>query len=212
MRDEAKAPIDTPDPFRVENFLFKHVCCPFYDFNHSRDGGSAPPEARETHKSNTEQSHPHLKDDFLLPLWASYTMPAALLKMDHPCFFDSNRVGDGFRPRGGSFYLFRFADTFAGLHDDFFVGQTIDIHRNSKPGPENNTGRRKTRHHTIGIGSEVITKRTCLRSCKQPEDAVERRVSVGLPAVCGCSFLKARSWPFGLFLSMSLSTKWNQKN
>jgi hypothetical protein len=29
-------------------------------------------------------------------------------------------------------------------------------------------------------------------------------LSVGLPAVSGSSFLKARSWPFGLFLSVSL--------
>jgi hypothetical protein len=44
---------------------------------------------------------------------------------------------------------------------------------------------------------------TCLRSCKPPEDALERSLSVGLPAVCGSSFSKARSWPFGLFIYVS---------
>jgi hypothetical protein len=33
-------------------------------------------------------------------------MPAVLLKMDHPCFFESNRGGDGFRLYSGFFAFF----------------------------------------------------------------------------------------------------------
>ena len=133
-------------------------------------------------------------------------MSAALLKMDHPCFlnfFGSIRVGDGFRPRGGLFCLFRSADIFFGLYNDFFVCQTADTHRNSKPGLESSADKCKTLHRTIDIGAEVITKWICLRSCKPPEHALERSLSVGLPAVCGSSFSKARSWPFGLFFYAS---------
>ena len=125
--------------------------------------------------------------------------------MDHPCFFDffgSNRADDGFRPRGGPFCLFRSADIFFGLYNDFFVCQTADTHRNSKPGLESSVDKCKTLLHTIDIGVEGITKRTCLRSCKPPEDELDMNLSVGLPAVCGSSILKARSCSFGLFLSV----------
>ena len=133
-------------------------------------------------------------------------MPTALLKMDHPCFFDflySDRVGDGFRPRGGLFCLFRSDGIFAGPHDDFCAGHTDGTHHNSRPDLESSTDKCKRQHRTIGIGIEEITKRTCLRSCKPPEDTLERSLSVGLPAVCGCSFSKARSCCFGLFLFVS---------
>ena len=129
-------------------------------------------------------------------------MPTVLLKMDHPCFFDffgSGRVCDDFRPHGGLFSLFRFADIFSGPRDDFFVCQRADTHHNSRPAPENNADKCKTPNRTIGIGVEAITKLTCLRSCKSPEDGLERTLSVGLPDVCGSSFSKARSCPFGLF-------------
>ena len=33
-------------------------------------------------------------------------MPAALLKMDHPCFFDLSRADDDFRPHSDFFPLF----------------------------------------------------------------------------------------------------------
>ncbi len=130
-------------------------------------------------------------------------MPAALLKMDHPCFFDfvdSSRVDDDFRLRSDFFFLFRFAGIFFGLCDDFFVCQTADTHRNNTPGPENNTGKPKTQHHTIDIGVEATTKWICLRSCKRPEDGLDMNQIGGLPAVCGSSFSKARSCCFGLFL------------
>ena len=130
-------------------------------------------------------------------------MAAALWKMDHPCFFDSRRIYDDFRPRAGLFCLFRSADIFAGPRYDFFVCRRADTHRSSRPGPESNAGKYKTPNRTIDIGVEAITKLTCLRSCKPPEDALERSLSVGLPAVCGSSFSKARSWPFGLFLYVS---------
>ncbi len=130
-------------------------------------------------------------------------MPAVLLKMDHPCFFESNRDGDGFRLHSGFFCLFRSADIFFGRRNDFFACRRADTRQNSKPGPESNIDKCKTRHRTIDIGVEVITKRTCLRSCKRPEDGLGMYLSVGLPAVCGGSFSKARSWPFGLFLYAS---------
>jgi len=60
----------------------------FYGLNHSRGGGTAPPTDLRIYKNGIEQWRPQSKDDFLPPLWAPYTMPAALLKMDHPCFFD----------------------------------------------------------------------------------------------------------------------------
>jgi hypothetical protein len=148
--------------------------------------------------------HPQLKDDSLPPLLVSYTMPAALLKLDHPYFFDfvdSNRADDGFRPCGGLFYPFRSDGIFAGPHDDFCAGHTDGTHHNSRPGLESSADKCKTLHRTIDIGAEVITKQTCLRSCKQPEDGLDMNLSVGLPAVCGSSFSKARSCCFGLFFS-----------
>ena len=119
-------------------------------------------QPRPGYKNDIEQLLPRLKDNFLPSLWASYTMSAALLKMDHPCFlnfFRSNRADDGFRPRGGLFCPFRSADIGAGPRDDFGAGRTADTCRYSKPGPENSTGKYKMRHRTIGIGVEVITKR-----------------------------------------------------
>ena len=145
-------------------------------------------------------------------------MPAALLKMDHPCFFDffdSGRVCDDFRPHGGLFSLFRSADIFSGPRDAFFVCWRADTRHNSRPVPESNADKCKTPNRTIGIEVEAITKLTCLRSCKSPEDGLERSLSVGLPAVCGSSFFKARSWPFGLFLyasELNVKKRWNEKN
>ena len=130
-------------------------------------------------------------------------MWAALLKMDHPCFLDFfglNRVDDGFLPRSGLFYPFRSADTFAGPHDDFYACRTAGRWGNNRPGPESSDGKYKRQHRTIGIGVEAITRWTCLRSCKQPEDEVGLYLSVGLPAVCGSSNHQARRWLFGLSL------------
>ena len=130
-------------------------------------------------------------------------MAAALWKMHHPCFFDfseSSRTDDDFRPYGGPFFLFRSAYIFAEHRYDFFVCRRADTHRSSRPGTESNAGKYKTPNRTIDIGVEAITKLTCLRSCKPPEDALERSLSVGLPAVCGSSFSKARSLLFGLFI------------
>ncbi len=87
--------------------------------------------------------------------------------------------------------------------DDFFVCQRADTHWNSLSGPGINADKCKTLHRTIGIGVEAIAKRTCLRSCKPPEDGLDMDLVVGLPAVCGCSFFKARSCCFGLFLYAS---------
>ncbi len=144
-------------------------------------------------------------------------MRAALWKMDHPCFFDffdSSRVYDDFQPYGGPFFLFRSADIFAEPRDDFYVGQTADTRRNSRPGHESIADKCKTQHRTIGIGVEAIAKRTCLRSCIRPEDELEWVSHWGLPVVCGCSFSKARSYRFGLFLYTPelIVKKWNEKN
>jgi hypothetical protein len=109
-------------------------------------------------------------------------MPATLLKIDHPCFFDffdSGRTYDDFQPYGGLFSLFRSADIFAEPRDDFFVGQTADTRRNSRPDPESIADKCKTQHRTIGIGVEAIAKRTCLRSCIRPEDELDRYLSGG---------------------------------
>ena len=117
-------------------------------------------------------------------------MWAALLKMDHPCFLDFfglNRADGGFLPRGGFFYPFRSADTFAGPRDDFYAGHTDGRWRNNRPGHESNAGKCRKQHCTTGIGIAAITKWTCLRSCKHPEDEVGLNLSVGLPAVCGSS-------------------------
>jgi hypothetical protein len=50
----------------------------FYALNHSHGGGSASPNNQMIHKNDTEPWRPWSKDDFLPPLWTSYTMPAAL--------------------------------------------------------------------------------------------------------------------------------------
>ena len=145
-------------------------------------------------------------------------MQVALLKMDHPCFFDffdSSRVCDDFRLHGGLFFLFRSADIFPEPPDDFFVCWRADTRHNSRPGPESNADKYKIPSHTIGIGVESITKQTCLRSCKPPEDGLERSLSERLPAVCGSSFFKARSCCFGLFFYVSklnVKKRWNEKN
>jgi len=130
-------------------------------------------------------------------------MWAALLKMDHPCFLDFSGLdrGDGgFRPHSGFFCLFRSADTFVGPYDDFYAGHAAGRCHNNRPGRESTAGKCRKQHHTIGIGVEAITRWTCLRSCKQPEDEVGLYLSVGLPAVCGSSNHQARRWLFGLSL------------
>ena len=153
----------------LRTFFLSMSVTSFSGFNHSRDGGTGPPTDFQIHKNDIELLHPQLKDDSLPPLWVSYTMPAALLKLGHPYFFDfvdSNRADDGFRPRGVLFCPFRSADIGAGPRDDFDAGRTADTHRNSKPGLESSADKCKTLHRTIDIGAEVITKQICLRSCK----------------------------------------------
>ena len=120
--------------------------------------------------------------------------------MDHPCFLDfvdSIRADDDFRLRSDFFCLFRSADIFFGLCNDFFVYQTADTHRNNTPGHENNTDKRKIRHRTIGIGVEVRAKQICLRSCKQPEDGLDMNLSVGFRLFAVALFLKPEVGPSG---------------
>jgi len=117
---------------------------PFLDVSHNLDGEIDLPDGHKSHKSGIEPWRLWSKYDFLPPLWASYTMPEALLKMDHPSFFELSRADGDFRPRGGLSCLFRFADTFAGLRDDFFVFQTTGMHHCNTPGPESSAGICKT--------------------------------------------------------------------
>jgi hypothetical protein len=121
-------------------------------------------------------------------------MPTALLKSDHPCFFDfseSNHAGDGFRLHGGLFYLFRSADIFSGPRDDFFADPRSGTLRYSRPDPESNADKCKMLLHTIDIGFEETAKQTCLRSCKRPEDGLDMNLTGGLPVVCGSSFFQS---------------------
>jgi hypothetical protein len=130
-------------------------------------------------------------------------MPAVLLKMDHPCFyyfFDSSRVYDDFRLLGGLFFLFRSAYIFSGPRDAFFVCWRADKRHNSRPVPESNADKCKTPNRTIGIEVEAITKLTCLRSCKPPEDGLERSLSGGFRLFAVALFSKpevaASGFPF----------------
>ena len=109
-------------------------------------------------------------------------MRAALLKMDHPFFLvfsGLNRGDGGFRPHSGFSCLFRSADIFAGPRDDFYAGHTAGRYHNNRPGRESSAGKCRKPYGTIGIGVEVITKWTCLRPCKQPEDRVGLYLSGG---------------------------------
>ena len=127
-------------------------------------------------------------------------MPAVLLKMDHPCFFDFSEpclADDDFRLRGGFFSLFRSADIFSGPRDDFFVCRRADTRRNSKPGPESNADKCKMRHRTIGIGVVAIAKRTCLRSCKTPEDGLDMNQLGGFRLFAVALYLKPEVGPSG---------------
>jgi len=120
--------------------------------------------------------------------------------VDHPCFFDfseSNHTDDDFRPHGGLFFPFQSADIFSGPRDDFFVDRRADTRHNSRSGPESNADKCKMRYRTIGIGVVAIAKRTCLRSCKTPEDGLDMDQLVGFRLFAVALFLKPEVAPSG---------------
>ena len=134
-------------------------------------------------------------------------MRAVLWKVDHPCFFDcfrSGYAGGDFRLGGGLFYLYRFVGTDFELYGDFFVSRLSGMNRCSTLVPWSKPGRYRRSTRTIGSEFGSTAEWACLRSCKQPEDAVERNCVGG---AFGCSqqlFFKARRWLFGLFFSWAL--------
>jgi hypothetical protein len=67
-----------------------------------------------------------------------YTMMAALLKMDHPCFFRFFYLGHtdgGFPLHGGLSSLWGFADIAFGPHGDFCASQLYGILRYNTHAP-----------------------------------------------------------------------------
>jgi len=51
----------------LRTFFFIMSVTSIYDLNHSRDGESAAPEARESHKNDIQVWYPDAKDGFLVP-------------------------------------------------------------------------------------------------------------------------------------------------
>jgi hypothetical protein len=124
---------------------------------------------------------------------ASYTMPKAVLKMHHPCFFDffdSNHADDGFRLHGGLFYLWGFGDIVFGPPGGCDVCRQTDIDHNSKPALSSSAGKHGKQNRTSDNEFDVKAKWACLRSCKQPGDVLEKQRWVESPDACGGSPLK----------------------
>jgi len=118
------------------------------------------------------------KYDCAPAITTSYTMPKALLKMHHPCFFDFfdlNHADDGFRLHGGLFYLWGFGDIAFGPHGGYVVCRKADTQHNSKPALSSNVGKHRKLNRTNDNEFDVKAKWTCLRSCKQPEDVLEKK-------------------------------------
>ena len=120
-------------------------------------------------------------------------MAAGVLKVHHPCFLigvgDYRACGDS-RLGDGPFYLFRFADIFVVPAGDFSVLLPGDRHRNNRPGLSSSFGICKIEARTIDIEQRSVTRRACLRPCKQPEGAVGRKYCGELPDACGSSCIK----------------------
>jgi hypothetical protein len=88
-------------------------------------------------------------------------MPAAVLKMHHPCFFDffgSNHAGDGFPLRGGLFYLWESGGIAAEPRGGFFASLPIDINHSSIAVRANSSGRHKKQAGTNHSGFDVKVK------------------------------------------------------
>jgi len=88
-------------------------------------------------------------------------MPAAVLKMHHPCFFDffdSNHADDGFRLGSGLFYLWESGDIAAGPHGGFFVSRPTDIHHSNNAVRASSNGRHKKQDGTNRSEFDVKVK------------------------------------------------------
>lgn len=75
----------------------------------------------------------------------SYTQTGAVLKMDHPCFFDRlfERVCGGFQTGGGRVCLFRFDGSIAVPSGGMPGGRPAGRHQKNKPNPASGFGRQK---------------------------------------------------------------------
>jgi len=103
-------------------------------------------------------------------------MVLAVWKMHHPCFFDLfclNHAGGGFQLHGGLFFLWQSGGIAFGLHGVFCVFLRHCIHHNNRPVPSSNTDKQRKQYHSNDTEFGLNTKKTCLRSCKQPEDIVK---------------------------------------
>jgi len=129
-------------------------------------------------------------------------MPVAVLKMHHPCFFDffdSIHADDGFRLRGELFYLLVFADIVSGPRGGFFVSPLTDNNHSSNAVLASRTGRHKKQDGTNRSEVDVKVEWKALRSCKQPEDVLEKNYCGGASGCLRSLLFEARSCCFGLF-------------
>jgi len=81
--------------------------------------------------------------------------------MHHPCFFDffgSSHVDDGFRLRGGLFYLWVSGGIAAGPHGGFFASLPTGIAHSSNAVLASRTGRHKKQAGTNRNGFDVKVK------------------------------------------------------
>ena len=88
-------------------------------------------------------------------------MPAAVLKMHHPCFFDffySEHADDGFRLHGGLFYLWWSDGIAAEPRGDFFASLPTGRHHRSNAARASSSGRHKKQAGTNRSGFDVKVK------------------------------------------------------
>ena len=88
-------------------------------------------------------------------------MPAAVLKMHHPCFFDffySNHADDGFPLGDELFSLLLSGGIVAGPRGGFFVSLPTDIHHSSNAVRASSNGRHKKQAGTNRSGFDVKVK------------------------------------------------------
>jgi hypothetical protein len=112
-------------------------------------------------------------------------MPVAVWKMHHPCFlcffdfFYLSHVGGGFRLHDESFCLWGSADIVFGLHSGSVVALPVGTDHCSNAVLSSKADRDKKLNGTNHNEFEVKVKWAGLRSCKQPEDILEKRCSGG---------------------------------
>ena len=88
-------------------------------------------------------------------------MAVAVLKMHHPCFLDffgSDHTDDGFRLRGGLFYLWGSGGIAAEPRGGFFVPLPTGIHHSSNAVRASSNGRHKKQAGTNRSGFDVKVK------------------------------------------------------